>query len=188
MRNNKYEKILKVAAALIRQKGYNGASLQEIANKVRIHKSTIFHYFKNKEELLLRILEESVDEVTSDLRRIVNNNNLKPEEKLKDAFDNHLCSMLEKHSDNVNAYLYELRNLSEKNRNIYLGKRKRYEKDFERIIKEMKAEGFFRGLNTKMVTYGILGMLNWVAKWYKKEGPLSPKEISDIFYKMVTKK
>jgi len=115
MRDNKYKKIISVAADLINQKGYRGTSFQEIGDKVGIHKSTLFHYFKNKEELLLRILEKSVDEVNSDLTDITNNKQLKPEEKLRQAFDNHLTSMTKKHTDSVNAYLHELRNLSKKN-------------------------------------------------------------------------
>lgn len=187
MRDNKYEKIISVAAALIRRKGIKGSSFQEIANKVGIHKSTVFYYFKSKEELLLRILEKSVNEVNSELRRITSNNELKPEEKLKEAFNSHLTLMTGKHSDSVNAYLYEFRNLSKKNRKIYLEKRKAYEKDFEKIIAEMKTKGYFDGLNTKIITYGILGMLNWVVKWYKTDGPLTIEEIADIFYKMAVK-
>jgi AcrR family transcriptional regulator len=187
-KENKYEKIISVAAALIRQKGYNGTSLQEIANKIGINKSSIFHYFRNKEELLLRVLERSVNEVNSDLRKIVSNNELTFGEKLKEAFNNHLTSMIEKHADNVNAYLYELGNLSRKNQRIYLEKRKSYGKDFEKIIAGMKTEGYFGGLNTKIVTFGLLGMLNWAAKWFKKDGPLTAREVSDIFCRMVTKK
>jgi hypothetical protein len=83
--------------------------------------------------------------------------------------------------------LNELRSLSKKNQRLYLNKRKNYECDFEKIVMDMKAKGFFEGLDTKIVTYGLLGMLNWVVKWYKNTGPLTIKEISNIFYKMVTK-
>jgi TetR/AcrR family transcriptional regulator, cholesterol catabolism regulator len=186
MRNNKYEKILSVAGALITQKGYNGTSFQEIADGVGIHKTTLFHYFRNKEELLLRILEKSVDEVNLDISKIANSNKLEPQEKLRKLFDHQLTTMLYKHSDNVNAYLYELRNLSEKNRRKYLKKRKRYENCFKKIIAEMKTKGYFNGLDTKIVTFGLLGMLNWVAKWYKKDGAKSINEVSNIFYRVVT--
>ncbi len=185
MRDNKRDKIVSVAADLINRKGYRGTSFQEIADRVGIHKSTLFHYFKNKEQLLLRVLEKSVDEVNSDLTSITNNRRLKAEEKLKQAFDNHLTSMTRKHPNSVNAYLYELKNLSNKNQKIYLTKRKRYEQDFERIIVEMKRQGYFNKLDSKIVTFGLLGMLNWVAKRYKDDGRLNIEQISDIFYKMI---
>ncbi len=52
----------------------------------------------------------------------------------------------------------------------------------------MKTEGYFNGLNTKIVTFGLLGMLNWVAKWYKSDGPLGVEDISNIFYRMIARK
>jgi len=186
MGTNKHEKILSVASKLIAKKGYAGTSLQEIANKVYLHKSSLFHYFKNKEELLLTILEKTVEEVDTNLEKIILNKRLSIEEKFKEAIDNHLI-LLTQHLDVVNIYLNETRNLSKKYRAVYLEKRKKYGKNFETIVMEMKAKGYFRGLDTEVVTFGILGMLNWVVKWYKTTGPLSIKEIADIFCRMLMK-
>jgi AcrR family transcriptional regulator len=187
MRNNKYEKILSVSGRLISQKGFREASLKAIASEVGLDKSSLFHYFKNKEELLLRVLEQSVGEVNKNLENIIANHELEPEEKLRRAIDNHL-TLLSDYFDNVTVYLNELRSLSRRNQTIYLRKRKKYGKDFEDIIKEMKTKGFFKGLDTKIVTFGVLGMLNWATKWYKNDGPLTIKEVSNIFYRMITQK
>jgi len=186
-KGNQYEKILRVSADLISQKGYHGVSLQQIANKTRLHKSSLFHYFKNKEELILRILEASVDDASGNLKKIVVNNELSPKERLRKAIEEHLTSLLTEHRANATIYLNELRGLSRKNQKEYLTKRKRYQKDFEKIIEGMEREGYFSGLDPKIVTAGILGMLNWTARWYKKTGRLTIKEISDNFYRMVTK-
>lgn len=184
VRKNKYDKILSVTTHLISQKGFQGTSLQKIADKVGLHKSSLFHYIKNKEELLFRILEKSMDEANINLEKITTHRELGPEEKLKKAFDSHL-TLLGEYIYNVNIYLNEFRSLSKKNKTVYLEKRKKYERDFEKIIVEMKTKGYFNGLDTKIVTFGILGMLNWVVKWYKKVGPLTTGEISNIFYKMI---
>ena len=184
----RYRQIVSAAAALMSRNGYKATSCQEIANKTGMQKSTFFHYFRNKKELLLAILRASIDEVSSDLEKIVNNKKLEPEEKLKKALDNHLTSMVEKYSDNVNVYLNELRSLSRKDRELYLEKRRRYEKAFEKIIIEMKRAEYFKGLNSKIVTFGLLGMLNWVPKWYKKDGPLTIERVSEIFHKMVVER
>jgi AcrR family transcriptional regulator len=61
------EEIIRVATRLISQKGYKAASLQEIVNRVPIHKSTLFHYFRNKEEILLVALARGIEEVTRNL-------------------------------------------------------------------------------------------------------------------------
>jgi len=186
MKSRKHRKILSVAASLISKKGFKGTSLQEIADKVGLHKSTLFHYFKNKEELLLEILTKAIDEVSLNLKRIIAEKEIAPEEKLKKAIGSHLI-LLSEHFDNVNVYLNDFRSLSKKNQAVYLDKRKEYQKDFEKIIVEMKRKGHFKGLDSTIVTFGLLGMLNWVIKWYHPEGSLSPTEIGDVFYRMVTK-
>jgi AcrR family transcriptional regulator len=186
MKDNKYEKILSVAGKLISQRGYKGTSLQKISDEVGLHKSSLFHYFKNKEELLLRILEHSTDEVSTELGKIIIDPTLEPEEKLKRAMDNHL-TLLSENFDRVNVYLNQIGNLSKRNQKIYLRKRKKYEEDLEKIVVEMRKNGYFKGLDTKIVTLGLLGMLNWVAKWFKSNGRLPIKEVSNIFYGIVTK-
>jgi AcrR family transcriptional regulator len=186
-RDNKYEKILLVAAKSMSEKGAKATSLQAIADEVGLHKSTFFHYFKNKEELLLRILEKAISEVNTNLENIIQNPKLEPEEKLKRAVDNHL-TLLIAYLDNVKIYLNELGSLSKAKQTIYFKKRRKYQDDFEKVIVEMKRKGYFGGLNSKIVTFGVLGMLNWVTKWYKDDGPLTIKDVSDTFYRMMTKR
>ena len=180
------ERIIKVASRLMSQKGYKGASLQEISDLVGIHKTTIFHYFKNKEELLLSVLRIAIVDVTGQLELIIEDEKLSPEEKLRKAIFIHLDSMV-KHLDNVNVYHSEIRFLSNKNRRKYIETRKYYASCFEQIINEMKESDkrYFNGLDAKIVNFAILGMLNWVAKWFKKSGPFSIEDIADIFYKMI---
>ena len=185
-KNNQYDHILSVAANLISQKGFNGVSFQQIADKTKLHKSSLFHYFKNKEELLLRILEIHFDKFYVNFQAIVSNHELEPEEKLRKAIDNHLTLMIT-YRANGNIFISELENLSIKNRRIYLIRIREYENNFQRIIAEMQTKGYFDGLDQKIVAFGILGMLNWVTRWYKKSGPLTIEEISNIFYRMVTK-
>jgi AcrR family transcriptional regulator len=186
MRKNQSKKILSISANLISKKGYHGVSLQQIADKAKLHKSTFFHYFKNKESLLVRIIESPFDEFYRNFQELIGHHELGPEEKLKIVIDNHLTLLVE-YKDNVNIFLNELRNLPIKNRKTHLMKIKNYERDFEEIIVGMKKKGYFKGLDPKIVTFGILGMMNWVTRWYKRTGPITIEEISDIFYQMVTK-
>lgn len=186
---NQYEKIVAIASRLMSEKGYKGASLQEIANRVGIHKSTLFHYFKNKEELLLAVLRIAIEDVTKNLSLILEDDSLSPQEKLKSAIDNHL-KLLVKYKDNVNVYHSEIRFLSDKKREEYIETRKYYAACFEQIVNEIKDgdSGLFEGLDSKIVTFGILGMSNWTIKWLLGSGRLSPEEVADVFYKMITQR
>jgi len=187
MRDNKQEQISEIAAALISTEGYKGTSLQKIADKVGVHKSTLFHYIKSKKDLLVHILEQSGDTLAANLERLSSLEELKPEEKLRVAFEYHLSSVIED-IGGLNIYLNEMKMLPLKHRKIYTQKRQNYEKYFGNIVTEMKGRGYFEGLDTKIVTFGILGMLNSIPRWYRPEGRLTIKEVSDILYKMVVEK
>jgi AcrR family transcriptional regulator len=187
MRDNKQEQISEIAAELISTEGYKGTSLQKIADKVGVHKSTLFHYIKSKKDLLVYILEQSGDTLAANLERLSSLEALEPEEKLRVAFENHLSSVIED-IGGLNVYLHEMKTLPPKYRKIYTQKRKNYEEYFENIVTEMKKRGYFEGLDAKIVTFAILGMLNSIPRWYRPEGQLTIKEVSEILYKMVVGK
>jgi len=187
MRNNKQEQISEIAAELISTEGYKGTSLQKIADKVGVHKSTLFHYIKSKKDLLVHILEQSGDTLAANLERLSSLEELEPEEKLRVAFEYHLSSVIED-IGGLNIYLNEMKMLPPKYRKIYTQKRQNYEKYFETIVAEMKERGYFEGLDAKIVTFGILGMLNSIPRWYRPEGRLTIKEVSGILFKIIVKK
>ena len=72
-----------------------------------------------------------------------------------------------------------------KNENIYLMKRKTYEKNVQKIIMELKRNGNFMGLDTKIVTCRVLGMMDWLGKWYDRKEPVNIGEISNICSKTI---
>jgi AcrR family transcriptional regulator len=188
-RENHRQEIIAVATRLMSKKGYKAASVEEIASRVGIHKSTFFHYFKNKELVLLEVLRIAIEDVTTDLNKILDKENVAPSEKLRQAIYNHLDS-LARHIDNVNVYHSEIRFLSQKNRHEYLNTRRHYARCFEQLVRELKESNpeYFRGLDSKMVTFGILGMCNWMVKWFKKSGSFSTEDVANIFYQMITQR
>ena len=187
MRDNKQEQISEIAAELISTEGYKGTSLQKIADKVGVHKSTLFHYIKSKKDLLVHILEQSGDTLAANMERLSSLKELEPEEKLRAGFETHLSSVIED-IGGLNIYLNEMKMLPSKYRKVYTQKRKNYEKFFENIVTEMKERGYFEGLDAKIVTFGILGMLNSIPRWYRPEGRLTIKEVSEILFRIIVKK
>jgi hypothetical protein len=168
------------------KKGYKGTSLQNITDLVGIDKSTLFHYFKNKEEILLEVINIAHEQLINIADLVLNLKNMAPEEKLRLAITNHIVSLV-KVIGNVNVFNNEMRYLSRKNKKKYLKIRKNYELYFVRIIDKIKKgeSGLFKGMDSKIVTYGILGMCNWVGRWYKKDGKFKPEEIANIFFQMI---
>jgi len=186
---SKREEIIQVASRLFSLKGYNATSLQDIADEVGLHKTSLFHYFRNKEEILMEVMEISFKEYTEILKDSVKNGTISAEEKFRLALEEQVSVICE-YNHYINVALNEIKSLTPGNRGKYTRTRNDYGKHFEKIIREVQADeksNLFKGIDSRIITLGILGMCNWIIKWYRKDGPLTPKEISDIFFRMITK-
>jgi len=66
----KREAVLKTAAQLFLEKSYSRTSLNDVADRLNITKPALYHYFDNKEDILLEcyrlgvgLIEESLNEI-----------------------------------------------------------------------------------------------------------------------------
>jgi TetR/AcrR family transcriptional regulator len=62
------EKILDVAEALFARRGYAGVGLREVAERVGLGKSSLFHHFRSKAELYLSVLRRVFERIDERLR------------------------------------------------------------------------------------------------------------------------
>jgi hypothetical protein len=54
-----------------------------------------------------------------------------------------------------------------------------------RIVQEGVRSGVFRDVPARLVVFGVLGMVNWVHKWYSPAGRWGAEEISAAFLSLV---
>lgn len=183
MEINKKLQIINVAAELMSKKGYRNTTLDEIASRVGLDKSSLFHYFKGKKEILDMVVGQSLIEAISSLKEICDDTSLEPEEKLRLAIRSHVETIV-KNFHGIKVFFDEFRSFSRKKQVRFTDERKEYERLFEIIVKEVQKKSLFQGLSSKIVTFGIVGMSNWLIHWYK-DGPsyLSPQEIAETFYR-----
>jgi len=186
----KKQEIMRSAATVLAEKGYNGTTMEEIAAKLLMTKGSMYYYFKNKDDLLYQchqmIMEISLDQIEK-----VADSDLNPIEKLSSALKGHILLATSEKSmfmvmDKPNQ------NFSDLQLQEILNLRKRYSHFFDKIITEGIEKQVFDDVNVKMVRMIILGALNWIQEWYDQSGPQSADEISEAYssylLKMVVKK
>ena len=183
---NQRERIIQVSAGLMRKNGYKGATLQSIADRVGVRQSTLFYYFKNKEQILLAVIDIAYEDFKKAIRQIIEDKNRSAEEKLRMVITTHVGILVEDF-DSVNVFNSETRSLSPDIRKRYLAMRRDYATDFERLVIEiMELEGSrFKGLDPTVVTNAILGMCNGVGRWYKEGVFPEPRKIADTFCRLI---
>lgn len=185
MTNNR-KRIIEVATELMAKRGYHGTSLQMIADRVGISKSTIFHHFKNKEAILLAILEDAIPAATYNLLMLANEKGYTGREKLKEFIRVHMKLVAER-GDILRIYLGESRYLDPQNAKLHKEGRKQYTQMVKQIIDQIQKEDgmLFRGMNSTIVANAILGICNWSIKWYRKNGSMTLDAVCEELYRII---
>ena len=172
----KERSILKKAAQLFAKKGYEKATIEEIAAGLKLNKASLYHYVKSKEELLFRIQMEALDQANEVLEQALDMD-LDPEEKFRKVFKSHVVLATK---ENIIGNLRQQEFiLPPKWQQIVITARNRFEKNFMNLIEEGVEAGCFEKKNWKMAALSILGTLVWIPRWYSHKGELSPEQIAD---------
>ena len=186
----KKQEIMRSAATVLAEKGYNGTTMEEIAAKLLMTKGSMYYYFKNKDDLLYQC-HQMIMEISLDRIEKVVNSDLNPIEKLRNALKGHiLLATSEKSMFMVMGKPNQ--NFSDLQLQEILKLRRSYSLYFDKILTEGIEKQVFDHVDVKMVRMIILGALNWIQEWYDQSGPQSADEISDSFasylLKMVVKR
>jgi AcrR family transcriptional regulator len=174
------EEIIAAAATVFQTKGYHAATVQDIADAVGILKGSLYHHVKSKEDLLYLIVKEPIARIYERMTEIVDND-LPAREKLRRAILAHL-EAFDHHYPHLFVYLHEREEMKRRFREQFKLSPKQYERCWQQILREGVKSGEFRpDLDVPVVSYGLLGMLNWLYKWYDPRGRLSVREVADQF-------
>lgn len=175
--DEKKKSILKHAALLIAQRGFDGASLTDIAKNGGISKSLLYHYFTGKGEILYEVMRRHVDELVE----AVGNPAFKNDDP-RVEFRNLLNGVLELYNDaeaSQQVLLYELDKLSIKRRREIVSKERQIIAAFEGAY--MRVFPDYRRKKEKLRTRIMLffGMINWLHTWYNPAGAVAPKQLEE---------
>jgi AcrR family transcriptional regulator len=173
------DRIRREAAALFREKGFNGTSMAELAGKVGITKSSLYHHYPGKQALLSEIIELTVNRVTPLVQEVAESD-LPIRERLGKAVALHTVEAIHD-QDAVACFIEEGRYLAPDFMTAHLVKRDRYELIFRRMFEEGVASGDFVDQDIGLAVKAILGMSNSVVRWYRPDGDHTPEEIAAEF-------
>ncbi len=168
--------VYRTAAQVILQNGYDATSVSDIAQALGITKAGLYHYIHGKTQLLFDIMQYGLDQLDREVAR--------PAHQIADA-EERLRFMIEMHArivtrghGAVTILVDEARALTPaQNRKIV--RRKRQYFDFLRgTLMELRSEKKLRDVNVTVAAFSLLGMINWLSRWYQSDGALNEQQIA----------
>ncbi len=179
------QKIIDTAAALFHKQGYRSTSLDDVSKELGITKAAIYHYVSSKEKLLSRIYIQALENIFRNTDKIAGKG-LPPDITLKLIIQNHIKGIIIQSISMFSVFFTEENQLPQKEFKKIRDEKKKYTRIVEGIIEDGISQGMFRKVDPRLQANAIIGMCNWVYKWYKPgKSHYTPDQIADHFVSLL---
>jgi AcrR family transcriptional regulator len=185
-RKRRSAEIIAAAAKVFAQRGYHGASTQDIADVLGMRQASLYYYFPSKDAALEAVCAAGVEDYAERAQAILRGPGRAADKVAKLVFQ-HLAPMAER-LDFTQVFLGERRFLPTPARRRIRAIERRYERLIERIIEQGVAAGEFRAdLDPRMATLALLGLGNSAAAWYGREPGASLERITSSYVELLVR-
>ena len=181
------QEILRTAARLFQQRGYDATSMNDVAAALKLSKGGLYHHFQSKDEILFEIMDHAMeitqDRVLNPVRGIAD-----PEERLRALIRLHIEVVLSPRDREITVMLHENHPLPPSLRKRINARKKDYIHFLESLMAEVqnKARNQAKGrVSPRAAAFALLGMINWIYQWYKPEGELQAQNLIPQFTDLI---
>jgi AcrR family transcriptional regulator len=176
--------ILDAAATVFARQGYDGTSIDDIADELGATKGRVYHYYRSKADLLLGVLSSGAQRLIDEVGPLAADGDLPPDERLYRMARAHAMTMMDNHS-------YQYVSLRSLDRHMFEGQgsrgkvwasvvelRREYEQLYTSVIDEGRASGVFAATDTRLAVRALLGSLNWITVWFNPDADPGSARVS----------
>src|ERR1700736_3539620 len=133
------QEILRTAARLFQQRGYDATSMNDVAAALKLSKGGLYHHFQSKDEILFEIMNHAMDitqeRVLNPVRGIAG-----PEERLRALIRLHIEVVLSPRDREITVMLHENHPLPPALRKRINARKKDYVHFLESLMAEVQME------------------------------------------------
>jgi AcrR family transcriptional regulator len=170
------DSLLDVAVAVFNERGFEATSMDELAGRLGVTKSAIYHHVPRKDELLRLALDRALDGLFAVTRE--------PAASTGPAIDRleHVVR------GSVRLLTAELPFVTlllrvRGNSDVEVGALQR-RREFDRVVTRLVRDAALEGAVRDDVPAGVaarllFGTVNSLTEWYRPDGPLTPDELAD---------
>jgi TetR/AcrR family transcriptional regulator, cholesterol catabolism regulator len=181
--------ICRAAARIFRDRGYDATAVSDIARALRMTKAGLYHYFPSKEAMLFEIMTFGMERMEDEVMRPARNVR-DPEARLRQMMTQH-ARIITRAEGAVAQLFHEQRALPSAMRRVVNEQERRYFHLVRDTLKELKAAGRLRDVDPSIAALSLIGMIQWLPRWFREDGPLSVDEaaleLTDLAFAAVLK-
>jgi TetR/AcrR family transcriptional regulator len=172
------EMILAEAAELFAQRGFHGTSMNEVAEACGLSKATLYHYYRDKSELLVSIADGHVSRLVDLCDSVYGDASVAPADRLAVLIERFLVEYSQ--AQNSHRVLTEdVRFLEDVDRKRILDKERYVVQTFANAIAVIRPDAKKAELQ-KPLAMLLFGMLNWMFTWLRPDGRLNHEAMAPV--------
>ena len=174
--------IYRTAAQIILRKGYDATSVNDIANALGMTKAGLYHYINGKKELLFDIMNFGLDELDEEV--------VTPAKSILDTSDRlrfiiaNNARLVTRGQGAITILVDEITALTPAQNRKITRRKRAYFVSLRNTLNQLKAEGKLQDVDTTAATFSLLGMINWLSRWYRQDGSLSEEAAAEQIVKI----
>ncbi|MBK8022279.1 MAG: TetR family transcriptional regulator [Chloroflexi bacterium] len=191
------DEIIAAAADVLSRRGYETATMKDIAAAVNLTAASLYHHFRNKDALLLAVLEMGLEFAIRRIEPLACRKPASAEDRLRSMMREHIVSVANNPAVGA-AMVFEIHALSNAKppgkrakpedvqafdaflaqRDAFFKRRDTFEHLFRSVVQEGVSSGEFHSVDVPIFVKALLGANNWVGVWYRPDGRLSGEAIA----------
>jgi AcrR family transcriptional regulator len=180
--NERLAEVYRTAAQIILRKGYDATSINDIANALGMTKAGLYHYINGKKELLFDImnfgLDELDEEVVTPARAIAD-----PSTRLRFIIASH-AQLVTRGQGAITILVDEITALTPAQNRVITRRKREYFNLLRGVLNELKTAGKLHDVNTTAATFSLLGIVNWLSRWFRQDGALTQEQVAEQIVKI----
>src|ERR1043166_2515477 len=175
--DEKLQQILKTSAKIFAEKGFHKTSVRDISRATRMSLAGLYYYFTTKEELLYLIQERCFVTLLQHWEQAATAK-VDVRTRIRCFAENHLSFFLHNMHE-MKVMAREDESLTGEFNDRILVLKRRYVKVIMDLITEFQEQEGGRGIDLRVATFSLFGMMNWVYTWYQPRRDLPLRQLAE---------
>ena len=171
--------IVDTSARLFARRGYHATGITELCQANDLGRGALYHYIGSKEELLVAIHDQVMDEVMTCAARVAATGGSASAQLAMHGAE--LLDVIHRYPDHVWVFLHEFPALTGERGAQFRDRRRAYEECIEAVLRAGVESGEFRELDPWVTARAWLGMHNYSYLWLHPGGRLSARDVASPF-------
>ncbi|HYD73768.1 MAG TPA: TetR/AcrR family transcriptional regulator [Candidatus Binatia bacterium] len=176
--DDRKQAIVEAAAALFASRGFAGASVADIAQRGKISKSLIYHYYESKEDILYDVMISHVRALEVAAREAIAGD-ARPDRKLRELAHRFMALYVGA-ADRHKVLLNDLDGLPKPRRAEIVAVQRGLIEIVRKLLLEIEPALKKKSGASFAVAMLFFGTINWTHTWFDPSGPVSAGALAEM--------